>query len=121
MKKNILFLVAIATLAFACTKPTINSGVKNKGVQNPSIVGNGKGGQSLPLEDKPYLIMISADGFRHDYAKACNATTLLKLSNEYISADGLIPSFPSTTFANHYSIITGLYPSHHGIVDNFFL
>jgi alkaline phosphatase D len=33
----------------------------------------------------------------------------------------MVPSFPSLTFPNHYTIVTGLYPEHHGIVDNEFL
>ena len=35
-------------------------------------------------------------------------------------AEALIPSFPSKTFPNHYSIVTGLYPGNHGLVDNTF-
>lgn len=69
---------------------------------------------------KPYVIMISADGFRYDYAKKYNAENLLKLSNQGVQAKALIPSYPSITFPNHWSLITGLYPSHHGLIDNFF-
>lgn len=32
----------------------------------------------------------------------------------------MIPSYPTLTFPNHYSIVTGLYPSHHGLVNNYF-
>lgn len=70
--------------------------------------------------NKPYLILISADGFRYDYAVKYNATHLLALSNDNVKAESMIPSFPSLTFPNHYSIATGMYPSHHGIVDNQF-
>lgn len=69
---------------------------------------------------KPYVIMISADGCRYDYAKKYNAENLLKLSNEGVQAKAMIPSYPSITFPNHWSLITGLYPSHHGLVDNYF-
>ena len=69
---------------------------------------------------KPYVIMISADGFRYDYAKKYNAENLLKYSNQGIHAKAMTPSYPSITFPNHWSLITGLYPSHHGLVDNFF-
>ena len=69
---------------------------------------------------KPYVIMISTDGFRYDYAKKYHAENLLKFSNQGVSAKAMLPSFPSITFPNHWSIITGLYPSHHGLVDNFF-
>jgi len=72
------------------------------------------------MMDKPYVIMISADGFRYDYAEKYNAENLLKLSNEGVRAKAMIPSYPSITFPNHWSLITGLYPSHHGLVDNYF-
>ncbi len=35
-----------------------------------------------------------------------------------VRADNLIPSFPTKTFPNHYTIVTGLYPGHHGMVAN---
>ncbi|MBX2931409.1 MAG: alkaline phosphatase family protein [Chitinophagaceae bacterium] len=70
--------------------------------------------------NKPYIILISADGFRYDLAEKYNATFLKKMSNEGIKATSMKPSFPSLTFPNHYSIVTGLYPAHHGIVDNTF-
>lgn len=69
---------------------------------------------------RPYVILISADGFRHDYAKKYNAENILKLSGQGVQAKAMIPSYPSITFPNHWSLITGLYPSHHGLVDNFF-
>jgi len=69
---------------------------------------------------KPYVIMISADGFRYDYAKKYNAENILKLSKNGVSAKAMFPSFPSITFPNHWSLITGLYPAHHGLIDNYF-
>ncbi len=69
---------------------------------------------------KPYVILISADGFRSDYAKKYNAKNLLKIAEDGVSAKALIPSFPTITFPNHWSLITGLYPAHHGLIDNFF-
>lgn len=71
-------------------------------------------------QKKPYVILISADGFRYDYAKKHRAKHLLSLSRKGVRANSLIPSYPSVTFPNHYSIVTGLYPSHHGIVNNTF-
>jgi predicted AlkP superfamily pyrophosphatase or phosphodiesterase len=70
---------------------------------------------------KPYVILISADGFRHDYAERYKATHLLALSHDGVQATSMIPSYPSVTFPNHYSIVTGMYPSHHGLVNNSFL
>ncbi|MEO9210591.1 MAG: ectonucleotide pyrophosphatase/phosphodiesterase [Ginsengibacter sp.] len=70
--------------------------------------------------NKPYVILISADGFRYDFAKNHHANNLLKFAENGVEAASMQPSFPSLTFPNHYSIATGLYPSHHGIVDNRF-
>jgi predicted AlkP superfamily pyrophosphatase or phosphodiesterase len=75
---------------------------------------------SVQQQEKPYVILISADGFRYDYAEKYKAEHLLALANEGIKAESMIPCFPSVTFPNHYSIVTGLYPSHEGLVDNSF-
>jgi predicted AlkP superfamily pyrophosphatase or phosphodiesterase len=71
-------------------------------------------------QDKPYVLLISLDGFRYDYPERDHATNLLALGQSGVRARALIPSFPTTTFPNHYTIVTGLYPAHHGIVDNSF-
>ena len=71
-------------------------------------------------QEKPYVILISADGFRYDYAEKYKAEHLLALANEGVKAASMVPSFPSVTFPNHYTIVTGLYPAHHGLVNNFF-
>ena len=75
---------------------------------------------SIEQQQKPYVIMISADGFRYDYAEKYHANTLLALSRQGVRAASMIPSYPSLTFPNHYSLVTGLYPSHHGLVNNYF-
>lgn len=69
-------------------------------------------------EKKPYVILISADGFRYDLAEKYHAKTLLQLSKKGVRAEYLQASYPSLTFPNHYTIATGMYPAHHGIVDN---
>jgi predicted AlkP superfamily pyrophosphatase or phosphodiesterase len=75
---------------------------------------------SIEQQQKPYVILISADGFRYDYAEKYGAKNLLAFSQQGISADAMIPSYPTLTFPNHYSIATGLYPSHHGLASNYF-
>ncbi|PYF77374.1 alkaline phosphatase family protein [Pedobacter nutrimenti] len=75
---------------------------------------------SLEQQHKPYVILISADGFRYDYAKRYQANHLLELSSKGVTAAAMLPSFPSVTFPNHYTLVTGLYPSHHGLVSNTF-
>lgn len=69
---------------------------------------------------KPYVILISADGFRYDLADKYQAKNLLKFREQGVNADYMLSSFPSLTFPNHYTIVTGLYPAHHGLVDNSF-
>ncbi|SEA45345.1 Predicted pyrophosphatase or phosphodiesterase, AlkP superfamily [Arachidicoccus rhizosphaerae] len=71
-------------------------------------------------QQKPYLVMISIDGFRWDLADKYNARFLQKMRAQGVKAQSMQPSYPSLTFPNHYAIITGMYPSHHGIVDNYF-
>jgi predicted AlkP superfamily pyrophosphatase or phosphodiesterase len=75
---------------------------------------------SIAQQQKPYVILISADGFRYDLADKYNAAQLIQLRNSGVAARGMTPSYPSLTFPNHYAIATGLYPSHHGLVDNTF-
>jgi len=79
-------------------------------------------GPNAPQQlSKPYVIMVSLDGFRYDYAKRYQANHLLALAAQGASApEGMIPTYPSITFPNHYTIVTGLYPEHHGIVANSF-
>ncbi|MEM1125677.1 MAG: ectonucleotide pyrophosphatase/phosphodiesterase [Bacteroidota bacterium] len=68
----------------------------------------------------PALILISIDGFRYDYLEHLDveAPTLRRLAAEGVQAERLIPVFPSKTFPNHYSLVTGLHPEEHGIVAN---
>lgn len=69
---------------------------------------------------KNYVILISFDGFRWDYNTLYNTPNLNKLAKDGVKADRMVPSFPTKTFPNHYSIATGLYPDHHGLIDNSF-
>ncbi|AZA80793.1 alkaline phosphatase family protein [Chryseobacterium lactis] len=110
MKRGIHFLLLFFSLtAFAQQVTPDTAQVVIPGRQN-----------SAEAQSKPYVIMISTDGFRYDYAKKYNAENLLRLSDNGVQAKAMIPSFPSITFPNHWSLITGLYPSHHGLIDNFF-
>jgi predicted AlkP superfamily pyrophosphatase or phosphodiesterase len=66
---------------------------------------------------KHYVVLVSIDGFRYDYAKLYGATHLDAVAREGATApDGMLPAYPSVTFPNHYTLVTGLYPEHHGIV-----
>lgn len=69
---------------------------------------------------KPYVILVSFDGFRWDYVDRNITPNIQKMIDEGVHALSLRPSFPSKTFPNHYSIITGMYPENHGIISNRF-
>lgn len=75
-------------------------------------------GPPPPSTLSPTVILISLDGFRSDYLDRYEAPTLRRLAGEGVRAEGMLPSFPSKTFPNHYTVVTGLYPEHHGIVSN---
>lgn len=65
-------------------------------------------------------VILSLDGFRWDYPQKTSTPTLDLIASEGVKAVSLIPSFPSKTFPNHYTIATGLVPDHHGLVNNSF-
>lgn len=67
-----------------------------------------------------YVVLVSMDGFRWDYARQFNLPNLKQIAKEGVHAKSMRPSYPSKTFPNHYSIVTGLYPDHHGIINNAF-
>ena len=70
--------------------------------------------------DIPYVVMLSLDGFRWDYTDKVPTPNLDYITKNGVKASSMQPSFPSKTFPNHYTIATGLYPDHHGIVQNSF-
>ncbi|WP_276495867.1 ectonucleotide pyrophosphatase/phosphodiesterase [Pontibacter litorisediminis] len=69
---------------------------------------------------KPYVILISADGFRYDYADKYDAANLKEFRTQGVQAESMLPSFPSKTFPNHYTLVTGMYPATHGLINNYF-
>lgn len=71
-------------------------------------------------EQKNYVLLVSFDAFRYDYPVIYNTPNMNILAKDGIKADRMISSFPTNTFPNHYSIATGLYPDHHGLVNNSF-
>jgi predicted AlkP superfamily pyrophosphatase or phosphodiesterase len=72
-------------------------------------------------QKKHYVVLVSLDGLRFDYPRRYGAPNLLKMGAKGASApEGMFPAYPSLTFPNHITIVTGLYPEHHGIVANSF-
>ena len=78
------------------------------GVNDPAVRG------------RPYVVLVSFDGFRPDYLRRFDTPHFARLAARGARADGLVTVFPSVTFPGHYSIATGLYPEAHGIVGNRF-
>ncbi len=85
-----------------------------------SSFGPAYAGSDLDGDEDNYVVMLSLDGFRHDYLAKYDAPNLEKIVASGITSKGLIPGFPSSTFPNHYSIVTGLYPGNHGLIGNNF-
>jgi len=79
------------------------------------VLASGQKNNSLP-----YVILVSFDGFRHDYVSNFNPPNFKAFIAKGSQAGALIPSFPSKTFPNHYTLVTGLNPGNHGLVDNTF-
>jgi predicted AlkP superfamily pyrophosphatase or phosphodiesterase len=96
MKSNALFSGLLAACLVACVPPT------------------------PPQSLQPTVILFSIDGFRWDYLDRGLTPNLTRLAGEGVRAEALIPVFPTKTFPNHASIVTGRYPAHHGIIGNTF-
>lgn len=108
MRNLLIVFFIIPALALAQNKPdTVQKQVANR--------VNAK-----EQQQKPYVILISADGFRYDLADRYKATSIIKHRSEGVTTRSMKPAYPTLTFPNHYTIATGLYPSHHGLVDNTF-
>lgn len=73
----------------------------------------------IPAPARHYTVVVSLDGFRWDYPQWYD-TPFIDYMGKHGVESGLIPSYPSKTFPNHYTIATGLYPDHHGIIANEF-
>ena len=103
-----LFALAIAA---GCASPS--------SLAAPPAIGSG--GRNAPAQrGKPYVVIVSYDGFRADYLDRYPTPNLHRVIANGVRAHALIPAFPTKTFPNHYTIATGLYPEHHGIVANAF-
>lgn len=123
--------LALVLVVAGCTRAESRTGV---GTQNGPAVGSpsgsavalsdrptGSGGENAPHQiGKPYLVLVSFDGFRHDYMELFDTPNFDRVEAEGARADALVPVFPAMTFPSHYSIATGMYPGTHGLVGNSF-
>jgi predicted AlkP superfamily pyrophosphatase or phosphodiesterase len=85
------------------------------------MVDGSKAPNSAKAQSQHYVVLVSLDGFRYDYVTKWDATHIQAIAAAGATAPaGMYPSYPSITFPNHMTLVTGLYPEHHGIVGNTF-
>jgi predicted AlkP superfamily pyrophosphatase or phosphodiesterase len=109
-------LVLALTLA-ACGAP---SGTDARSAPASGLPAGRGGINRVEQQEKPYLILISFDAFRADYLDRFDLPNFRRVMQRGVRARALIPVFPTLTFPNHYSLVTGLTPERHGIVANSF-
>ncbi len=88
----------------------------------PAAAGDpGSGGFNAPRHiDKPYIVLVSIDGFRWDFPELQDTPAMDRMAAQGMRAAALQPAFPTLTFPNHFSIATGALPARHGVVANEF-
>jgi predicted AlkP superfamily pyrophosphatase or phosphodiesterase len=115
------FCVLRSVLAACALALTLACGTPHEGSAQPRPVPQGSGGVNRPEHRrKPALLLVSFDGFRADYLDRFDLPNFRRVMARGTRASAMHPVFPSITFPNHYSLVTGLYPEHHGIVENSF-
>ncbi|XP_057468475.1 uncharacterized protein LOC130757689 [Actinidia eriantha] len=106
--------VAFAFLFFSSPTPQSHP--------NPTSEPTSNFARNLTKLNHPVVLLISSDGFRFGYQYKTPTPNINRLITRGTEAEkGLIPVFPTLTFPNHYSIVTGLYPAYHGIINNHFV
>ncbi|WP_409020453.1 ectonucleotide pyrophosphatase/phosphodiesterase [Brevundimonas vesicularis] len=98
--------VSLALMMTACAAATA-----------PDLTALAQAEVQAPAAARPNVILVSIDGFRADYLNRGHTPVLAGLAAAGASGP-MRPSFPSVTFPNHYTLVTGLHPDHHGIVGN---
>lgn len=102
---RLLAAIAVALLTAARALPAQDG---SGGVNRPEHVG------------KPYVVLVSIDGLKPEYLDEFKLPQLARVANRGARARAMVPVFPTLTFPNHYSLVTGLRPARHGIVGNSF-
>ncbi|MCC4632424.1 ectonucleotide pyrophosphatase/phosphodiesterase [Xanthomonas dyei] len=104
--------IATALLAACSTQPGVRDAPAQPRASSPTSA-------AVAPDDAPHtLLLISIDGLRADMLDRGITPTLSQLARDGVRARWMTPSYPSLTFPNHYTLVTGLRPDHHGIVHN---
>jgi predicted AlkP superfamily pyrophosphatase or phosphodiesterase len=75
---------------------------------------------SLTSGSEKNVLLISIDGFRPEFylENRFQTPTLKSLRNKGVSSQGVVAVYPTLTYPNHTTLITGTYPGRHGIISN---
>ena len=73
---------------------------------------------SLFPQSASSVVLVSIDGFKPEYLDSLPVVNLRALAARGVRAKWMQPSMPTQTFPNHYTIVTGLYPGNHGVINN---
>lgn len=85
------------------------------------LSAQGSGGVNAPAQqDKPYVVLVSFDGMRAECLDRIDLPNFARVMRRGVRSVGMIPVYPTKTFPNHYSIVTGMYAETHGVVGNRF-
>ena len=112
MRARVL-LAGLALTLVACVSVSVSVSSRT----SPSASSRAMANTFVPSQP-PRVVLIALDGFRADYLDRPAAVRLRALAARGVRAERMVPSFPSKTFPNHYTLVTGLTPAHHGIVAN---
>jgi predicted AlkP superfamily pyrophosphatase or phosphodiesterase len=85
------------------------------------LAAQGSRGVNTPAQQtKPYVVLISFDGMKPEYLDRIELPSFQRVMRRGVRSVGMIPTFPSKTFPNHYTIVTGWHAGRHGLVGNSF-
>lgn len=110
-----MILVALAVLLLALVFGTYQASTRDAALHRPAALRSN--GSSLFA---PTTILVSLDGFRADFLDREMTPTLHRFIEQGVSPKYMLPSFPSLTFPNHWTMVTGMHPESHGVVGNSF-
>ncbi|KAK8213322.1 hypothetical protein M8818_002621 [Zalaria obscura] len=111
---HIVIFIAFLGLIFGAYKASKSTKKQVQKVDDALLLSNGTSSFA------PTTILVSLDGFRADFLHRNITPNLNALVSAGVSPQYMLPSFPSVTFPNHFTLVTGLYPESHGVVGNTF-
>ena len=117
---HVVIVLGFMSLLFGAYRATQALRQGNKTDRPPPAATAAKSLSNGTHEFAPTTILVSLDGFRADFLYRNLTPTLSGFVQQGVSPRYMLPSFPSLTFPNHFTLVTGLYPEAHGIVGNTF-